>query len=104
MLQTRVEVKRCERRNRLIVRIWKRWSRWWNLHQHINQNNRRPLIQQKNEPELLPGQYQMLIRVLPSAHALARSEVAGYWLLDLPAQHRGGRLLTRIAIAIGVFE
>jgi hypothetical protein len=71
---------------------------------NINQNSCRPLIQQKNEPELLPGQYQMLIRVLPSAHALARSEVAGYWLLDLPAQHRGGRLLTRIAIAIGVFE
>jgi hypothetical protein len=53
-------------RNRLIVRIWKGASRWWNLHQQ----------QQPEQFSSVPIPVNR--QEVPSAHALARSEVAGY--------------------------
>jgi hypothetical protein len=64
-------------RNRLIVRIWKGASRWWNLHQQQPE-------QLQPSSALAPEEEQELCavatadRVLPSVHRLARSEVAGY--------------------------
>lgn len=56
--------------NRLIVRIWKGASRWWNLHQQHPSEQRQP----SSPPLSAPANDQ----ILRPAHALARSEVAGY--------------------------
>lgn len=62
-------------RNRLIVRIWKGASRWWNLHQ------------QEQPSAQLANALSTADRVLPPVHELARSEVSGYRLARLALHH-----------------